>query len=153
MDLRHSTFIVISEVIKRTFIANILEGLEVRMYSCYYLHIDEKNKKQTAVLFIPLHTCEMSLSNFTLVKTIVRLDRLHRHPILNGYRTGSTIYLCMYEEMHTPGELVSSGCSCLWTHTNKSLHKCDDAIIIYVLLHLKNTLSDIKSYIWQEKKF
>ncbi len=45
--------------------------------------------------------------------------------IIKGYRTGSTIYLSMYEQMQIPNELVSSGC----------INKCDNAIIMYLLVH------------------
>ena len=55
----------------------------------------------------------------------------------------------MREQMQIPNELVSSGGSCWCIY--KSLNKCDNAIIIYLLLHLKHILSDFKSCLLTRK--
>ncbi len=40
-----------------------------------------------------------------------------------GYRTSSTIHLCIHEQMQTPNELVSSGCSCSCIHNSRCISK------------------------------
>ncbi len=53
--------------------------------------------------------------------------------IVKGYRTSSTIYLRMHEQMQIPNKHVSSGAA-VRTYTNKSLNKCDNATIIIIYM-------------------
>ncbi len=55
---------------------------------------------------------------------------------------------CMDQQVHYYWRTCESECS-FWSIQNKSLYQCDNAIIIYLLLHFWQMLRDMKSYFTQ----
>ncbi len=65
------------------------------------------------------------------------------------YRTCSTNYVCMHEQMHTPDSQVRPTCASVRAYTNKSLNSCDK-LSRYVSKRIIELIQELVTYHWRD---